>query len=81
MPTCRRKRVLLTEPSPALLDALKHDPNREVFYLEDTGEIFDNYECAYCPLRPAVVHTHVTSTTPQGLRRSDVLLPNEAVPV
>ena len=57
MPTCRRKRVLLTEPSPALLDALKNDPNREVFYLEDTGEIFDNYECAYCPFRPALVHT------------------------
>lgn len=44
MPTCRRKRVLLTEPSPALLDALKHDPTREVFYLEETGEIFENYE-------------------------------------
>ncbi|TBU48396.1 chromatin remodeling complex protein [Dichomitus squalens] len=44
MPTCRRKRVLLTEPSPALLDALKNDPNHEVFYLEETGEIFDNYE-------------------------------------
>ncbi|RDX55953.1 chromatin remodeling complex protein [Lentinus brumalis] len=44
MPTCRRKRVLLTEPSPALLDALKHDPNREVFYLEETGEIFENYD-------------------------------------
>ncbi|KAI0361718.1 chromatin remodeling complex protein [Trametes cingulata] len=44
MPTCRRKRVLLTEPSPALLDALKHDPNREVFYLADTGEIFETYE-------------------------------------
>ncbi|KAI0669985.1 chromatin remodeling complex protein [Trametes maxima] len=44
MPTCRRKRVLLTEPSPALLDALKHDPGREVFYLADTGEIFETYE-------------------------------------
>ncbi|KAI0757084.1 chromatin remodeling complex protein [Daedaleopsis nitida] len=44
MPTCRRKRVLLTEPSPALLDALKNDPNREVFYLAETGEIFEHYE-------------------------------------
>ncbi|KAI0639320.1 chromatin remodeling complex protein [Trametes polyzona] len=44
MPTCRRKRVLLTEPSPALLDALKNDPSREVFYLADTGEIFETYE-------------------------------------
>ena len=44
MPTCRRKRVLLTEPSPVLLEALKHDPAREVFYLAETGEIFDCYE-------------------------------------
>ncbi|CDO72325.1 hypothetical protein BN946_scf184977.g22 [Trametes cinnabarina] len=44
MPTCRRKRVILTEPSPALLDALKNDPNREVFYLAETGEIFETYE-------------------------------------
>ncbi|KAI8995548.1 chromatin remodeling complex protein [Trametes punicea] len=44
MPTCRRKRVILTEPSPALLEALKNDPNREVFYLADTGEIFETYE-------------------------------------
>ncbi|KAI1797797.1 chromatin remodeling complex protein [Ganoderma leucocontextum] len=44
MPTCRRKRVLLTDPSPALLDALKNDPSREVFYLAETGEIFDTYE-------------------------------------
>ncbi|OBZ79979.1 hypothetical protein A0H81_00709 [Grifola frondosa] len=38
MPTCRRKRVLLTEPSPAILDALKNDPNREVYYLAQTGK-------------------------------------------
>ena len=44
MPTCSRKRVLLTEPSPVLLEALKHDPAREVFYLAETGEIFENYE-------------------------------------
>ncbi|KAI0053291.1 chromatin remodeling complex protein [Auriscalpium vulgare] len=44
MPTCRRKRVLLTEPSPVLLQALKADPNREVYYLARTGEIFDSYD-------------------------------------
>lgn len=44
MPTCRRKRVLLTEPSPVLLDALKRDPNRDVFYLAQTGELFETYE-------------------------------------
>ncbi|KZT06884.1 chromatin remodeling complex protein [Laetiporus sulphureus 93-53] len=44
MPTCRRKRVLLTEPSPELLAALRTDPNREVYYLAQTGEIFETYE-------------------------------------
>ncbi|TFK57352.1 hypothetical protein OE88DRAFT_1730725 [Heliocybe sulcata] len=44
MPLCRRKRVLLTEPAPFLLDAVKSDPNKEVFYLRQTGEIFETYE-------------------------------------
>ncbi|KAF9821952.1 hypothetical protein IEO21_00382 [Rhodonia placenta] len=44
MPTCRRKRVLLTEPSPELLSALKTDPIKEVYYLAQTGEIFETYE-------------------------------------
>ncbi|KAF8898556.1 chromatin remodeling complex protein [Infundibulicybe gibba] len=44
MPTCRRKRVVLTEPSDALLHAAGSDPLRDVFYLEQTGEIFDTYE-------------------------------------
>ncbi|KAI0274694.1 ATP-utilizing chromatin assembly and remodelling N-terminal-domain-containing protein [Gloeopeniophorella convolvens] len=44
MPTCRRKRVLLTEPPPALLHALKSDPNKHVYYLAKTGEIFESYE-------------------------------------
>ncbi|KAL4243588.1 WAC domain-containing protein [Abortiporus biennis] len=44
MPTCRRKRVLLTQPSQALLDALKTDANKEVYYLAQTGEIFETYE-------------------------------------
>ncbi|KXN89866.1 Imitation switch two complex protein 1 [Leucoagaricus sp. SymC.cos] len=44
MPTCRRKRVVLTEPSEDLVSALQADPEREVFYLRETGEIFDSYE-------------------------------------
>ncbi|KAI0079592.1 hypothetical protein K474DRAFT_1658945 [Panus rudis PR-1116 ss-1] len=44
MPTCRRKRVLLTQPSPALLDALRAGSNKEVYYLAQTGEIFESYE-------------------------------------
>ncbi|KAG2023292.1 hypothetical protein CC2G_000962 [Coprinopsis cinerea AmutBmut pab1-1] len=44
MPTCRRKRVVLTEPSPELVQALTTDPKRKVFFLETTGEIFETYE-------------------------------------
>ncbi|KAF8973733.1 ATP-utilizing chromatin assembly and remodelling N-terminal-domain-containing protein [Flammula alnicola] len=44
MPTCRRKRVVLTEPSDALLQAVQSDPSKLVFYLEQTGEIFETYE-------------------------------------
>ncbi|KAJ6519530.1 chromatin remodeling complex protein [Mycena sanguinolenta] len=44
MPICRRKRVVLTEPSEALLAAAKTNPTQDVFYLAQTGEIFDNYE-------------------------------------
>ncbi|KAI0348627.1 chromatin remodeling complex protein [Trametopsis cervina] len=44
MPTCRRKRVLLTQPTQALVDTLKMDPHKEVFYLAQTGEIFETYE-------------------------------------
>ncbi|KAG1755110.1 chromatin remodeling complex protein [Suillus paluster] len=44
MPTCRRKRVVLTEPSEALLQAAKSNPNKEVYYLQQTGEIFETYE-------------------------------------
>ncbi|KAI0036698.1 chromatin remodeling complex protein [Vararia minispora EC-137] len=44
MPTCRRKRVLLNEPSDALLQARESDPLRPVYYLHLTGEIFENYE-------------------------------------
>ncbi|KAF9535857.1 chromatin remodeling complex protein [Crepidotus variabilis] len=44
MPTCRRKRVLLTEPSQALLKTASTDPIKPVFYLRETGEIFETYE-------------------------------------
>ncbi|KAG2368257.1 hypothetical protein BDR07DRAFT_1605599 [Suillus spraguei] len=44
MPTCRRKRVVLTEPSESLLQAAKSNPNKEVYYLQQTGEIFETYE-------------------------------------
>ncbi|KAF9015331.1 chromatin remodeling complex protein [Cyathus striatus] len=44
MPTCRRKRVVLTQPSDALLHAAKADPSKPVFYLHQTGEIFETYE-------------------------------------
>lgn len=53
MPTCRRKRVVLTEPSQDLVHALQTDPERQVFYLQETGEIFESYECVlfyYPPL-------------------------------
>jgi hypothetical protein len=52
MPTCRRKRVVLTEPAEDLVRALETDPGREVFYLEETGEIFETYEY----VRPPALH-------------------------
>ncbi|KAH9937610.1 ATP-utilizing chromatin assembly and remodelling N-terminal-domain-containing protein [Fomitopsis serialis] len=44
MPTCRRKRVVLIEPTPELLLAAKTNPNKEVYFLGQTGEIFETYE-------------------------------------
>lgn len=44
MPTCRRKRVVLTEPSEHLMQLAKADPNKEVYYMQQTGEIFETYE-------------------------------------
>jgi hypothetical protein len=46
MPTFRRKRVVLVEPSSTLLHAAKTRPEKEVYYLAQTGEIFETYECA-----------------------------------
>lgn len=51
MPSCRRKRVVLTEPSEVLLQAVRSDPHKPVFYLDQTGEIFDTYE--YVPSYPS----------------------------
>ena len=63
MPTCRRKRVVLTEPSPALLEALKEDPSRDVFYLERTGELFETYEFVPQPLfTPTSLTIHLLPT-------------------
>ncbi|KAI6044961.1 chromatin remodeling complex protein [Pisolithus marmoratus] len=44
MPTCRRKRVVLTEPSQALLQVAETNPDKDVYYLHQTGEIFETYE-------------------------------------
>jgi len=44
MPTCRRKRVVLTEPSEALLQLAKTNPSKDVYYMQQTGEIFETYE-------------------------------------
>jgi bromodomain adjacent to zinc finger domain protein 1A len=57
MPTCRRKRVVLTEPSPTLLEALKKDPSRDVFYLERTGELFETYESVHQPILTPSYHS------------------------
>ena len=79
MPTCRRKRVVLTEPSDALLQAVKSDPNKEVYYLEQTGEIFDSYEYACLPSPPPCP----PRLTPprQSLCRPHVLLQTQTVPM
>jgi hypothetical protein len=51
MPTCHRKRVALVEPSPALLGAAgSTKASREVYYLSQTGEIFETYECVVSSL-------------------------------
>jgi len=63
MPTCRRKRVVLTEPPEALLQALKSDPTRQVFYLEQTGEIFETFECV-------LFHPHSRSRLPTSTIRA-----------
>jgi bromodomain adjacent to zinc finger domain protein 1A len=36
--------VVLTEPSEALLQLATTDPNKEVYYMQQTGEIFETYE-------------------------------------
>lgn len=70
MPTCRRKRVVLTEPSEALLQAAKSNPNKEVYYLQQTGEIFETYEF----VKPFLFQCLLQLCSPQGLRCEDVIL-------
>lgn len=74
MPTCRRKRVVLTEPSDALLEAVKTNPTKDVFYLEQTGEIFEDYEVGV-PTRPG----HAFSSDLPGLYRPHVFLSSETI--
>ena len=83
MPSCRRKRVVLTEPSQALLQAVRSEPNKPVFYLEQTGEIFDTYEYVSHPI-PTLMYSSPTSPHlpfHQSLFRPNVLLSPEAIPV
>ena len=58
MPTCRRKRVLLTEPDQELLELAQTEANKDVYLLEQTGEIFDTYE--YVP----PFSTHIPTSKP-----------------
>lgn len=44
MPTCHRKRVALVDPSPHLLSATGPAAEREVYYLAQTGEIFETFD-------------------------------------
>ena len=65
MPTCRRKRVVLTEPSEALLQAVRTDPTKPVFYVRQTGELFETYE--YDPPSLPLVHSDPYSVSFAGL--------------
>ena len=83
MPSCRRKRVVLTEPSEALLQAARSDPHKPVFYLDQTGEIFDTYEyvASYPLLIPFLPPSDSHLPFHQSLFRPNVLLSPEAIPV
>jgi bromodomain adjacent to zinc finger domain protein 1A len=70
MPTCRRKRVVLTEPSDALLQAAQSDPNKHVFYLVQTGEIFDTYEFVSPPFPPCFPDPHLSFPRAYAARMS-----------
>src|ERR1700753_3437620 len=60
IPPSTRTRVALTEPSSALMEALKKDPSRDVFYLERTGELFETYEYALPPVSAHSFHSKST---------------------
>lgn len=71
MPTCKRKRVLLTQPDDSLLST-QHDANKDVYLLAQTGEIFDSYEYVSCINRtlPAVVIAHEIHSRAYAARMS-----------
>jgi hypothetical protein len=77
MPTTKRKRVVLIENSDTLLQAVKHDPNRQVYYLHQTGEIFETYECVRslihpCPLTRVFVERMLRACPSTDLSSSNV---------
>jgi len=80
MPTCRRKRVVLTEPSEVLLQLAKTDPNKEVYYMQQTGEIFETYEYDTLPTPHFMLETHWVRFW-QSIRCPLVLLPAKTVSV
>lgn len=80
MPTCRRKRVVLTEPSQALLEAAQSNLDKEVYYLHQTGEIFETYESVQ-PTTPLVPPLTDPPSRLQGICGENVLLQTETVPV
>ena len=81
MPSCRRKHVLLTEPSQELLDAAKNGLNKEVYLLAQTGEIFDSYESVLRTFPLPVKRVSDALFRIQGLCRSHELLQAEAISV
>ena len=80
MPTCRRKRVVLTEPSQTLLQAAQSNLDKEVYYLHQTGEKFETYEYAL-PAALPVLPWLIPPSRLQGLCGENVLLQTKTVPV
>lgn len=73
MPTCRRKRVVLTEPPHALLEAAQANSDKEVYYLHQTGEIFETYESVQ-PTAPLVPSPTDLPSPFQSICSENVLL-------
>ncbi|KAG5221534.1 transcriptional regulator family: DDT [Salix suchowensis] len=84
MPTCRRKRVVLTQPADELLDAVKNDPHKEVFYLEQTGRFSKATSKPASPCCLATTHSVFSSSCRallQRIRRAHVLLQAQTIPM